>query len=43
MNNYCAYLNLPITLFKDGVDPFRLPKVRHFKLNKKILSDDLQN
>jgi hypothetical protein len=44
MNQYCAYLNLPFPLFKEGVDPFKLPKAKHFKLDKnEVLSDDLQN
>ena len=44
MNKYCAYLNIPFSLFKESVDPLQLPKTRHFKLDKnEVLTDDLQN
>jgi hypothetical protein len=44
MNKYCAYLNIPFSLFKEGIDPFQFPKTNHVKLDKdEVLSDDLQN
>jgi hypothetical protein len=44
MNKYCASLSIPFSLFKEGIDPYQMPKVNHFKLNKnEVLSDDLQN
>lgn len=44
MNKYCAYLNIPVSLFKEGIDPLQFPKTKHFNLDKnEVISDDLQN
>ena len=44
MNKYCAYLNIPFPLFKENFDPFQLPKIRHFKLDKdEVISNELIN
>ena len=40
MNKYCAYLNIPFSLFKEHVDPLQLPKIRHFKLDKDEFIND---
>ena len=44
MNNCCAYLNIPFSLFNEDIDPFQFPKTNHVKLDKdEVVSKDLKN
>jgi hypothetical protein len=44
VNKYCAYLNIPVSLFKEHIDPFQLPKITHFKLDKdEVINNELTN
>ena len=43
MNQFVFDLDIPIPLFKQGIDPYSFPKVRHTKLNLDVLNLDMVN